>query len=391
MTIVRETVMIRKVSLSVIFVLSFIMAGCWDSASSSRMFNTTYIDDPILLAESDQISPAYTDGDTFVFECFVIPMVRQSEANDFELSYITGSSCDEDVWVYNFKTQAWDQIGFYPGPGFLCFTVISQQSHLFSDKGFKAEDYLNEMLQMKVRGAVGAPKVRALRINPDYFAVPLRVERVRDYYGLTHDRDSLWISSRHPDRLYNVSFEGFVLNEFELPSECPVGLAFDGQFLWLADGINQIFKMTRDGTALCQFSVPTDYPGGLAWGKNQLWLSEYEQMLFTLCSLVSINPQLSCQTGSADVTNTFEIPDIGGRGLAWDGTNILVAGEDSSISERPCWLLKMTPAGEEIQRYELLVKHVQDIAWDGNTVWILNYGLKELRSSDPVISCFKLR
>ncbi len=148
--------------------------------------------------------------------------------------------------------------------------------------------------------------------------------------------------------------------------------------------------MTRDGTVLCQFSVPTDYPGGLAWGDNQLWLSEYQHM-YPVCSLFSIDPLISCQTGSADITNTFEIPDIGGRGLAWDGTNILVAGEDSSISELPCWILKMTPVGEEIQRYELLVKRVQDIAWDGDTVWILHYGPKVLRSSDPVISCFKLR
>jgi len=355
------------------------------------MLNTTYIDDPIVLAESDQISPTDTYGDTSVFECSVIPLVQQSESNDFELSYVTGSSCDEDVWVYNFKTQSWVQIGFSPGPGIMCLTVISEQCHLFSAKGFKAEDYLNEMLQMMVRGAVRAPRVRALRINPDYFTVPLRVERVRDYYGLTHDGDSLWVSSNLTDRLYNVSFEGYVLNEFESPSEYPFGLAFDGRYLWLADGINQIFKITRDGAALCQFSVPTDYPGGLAWGENQLWLSEYEHMLLTVCSLFSIDPQLSCQTGSAVVTNTFEIADIGGRGLAWNGTNILVAWEDSSISERPCWLLKMTPAGQEIQRYELMVKHVQDIAWDENTVWILNYGPKELRSSNPVISCFKLR
>ncbi|TET26648.1 MAG: hypothetical protein E3J76_00095 [Candidatus Aminicenantes bacterium] len=366
----------------------FLFYACTDDSSSPYNPQTIYIDEPIVLEVSAFLSASVNWQGDFVFDFNGVILVQTDAYNDFELTYWTSSSCDEDVWVYNFRKRRWDQIGFSPGPGIMCFTVITEQGHLFSARGLEAKDYLEEDLEMRVKGSVSGPKVRALKINPDYFIVPIRLENVRSFNGLVHDGESLWISSNSSDRIYNLSLEGKIIKEFEALAGYPFGLAFDGQDLWLADGSDRIFKMDQEGDVLCQFTVPTDYPGGLTWENDKLWLSEYEHM-YGISQLFGIDPYASCSAGFAVITDTFDTPEGGSTGLAWDGEYLLVVIKNPYSEAHK--LYKIKTSGEVIQSYDIPVKFPKDIAWDGEAVWLLNYGPKDLINHDPVITRFKLR
>jgi len=367
----------------------FLFYACTDDLSSPYNPQTTYIDDPIVLEVSTFLSAGVNWQGDFVFDFTHITLVQTGAYNDFELTYWTSSSCDEDVWVYNFRKRGWDQIGFSPGPGIMCLTVITEQGHLFSARGLEAKDYLDEDLEMRVKGSVSGPKVRALKINPDYFIAPIRLGNVSSFNGLVYDGESLWVSSNFSDRIYNLSLEGKIIKEFEAPAGYPFGLAFDGQNLWLADGSDRIFKMDREGDVLCQFTVPTDYPGGLTWENDRLWLSEYEHM-FGISQLFGMDPYASCSAGFAVITDTFDTAEEGSRGLAWDGEYLLVVVKKDLYPEAH-ELYKIKTSGEVIQSYDIPVKFPQDIAWDGEAVLLINYGPKDLINYDPVVTRFKLR
>jgi len=367
----------------------FMFNACMDESSSPYNPQTTYIDDPIVLEISTFLSAGVNWQGESVFDFSGTMLVQTDDYNDFELTYWTSSSCDEDVWLYNSKKQKWDQIGFSPGPGIGCFTVITEQGHLFSARGLQARDYLDKDLEMRVKGSVSGPKIRALKINPDYFIVPLMLGNVYSFNGLAYDGESFWISSNFTDRIYNLSLEGKIIKEFEAPRGYPFGLAFDGQDLWLADGSNRIFKMDQEGNVLYQFTVPTDYPGGLTWENDKLWLSEYEHM-FGISQLFGMDPDASCSAGFAVITDTFDTAEEGSRGLAWDGEYLLVVVKKNLYPEAHK-LYKIKTSGEVIQSYDIPVKSPRDIAWDGEAVLLLNYGPKDLIKQDPVITRFKLR
>lgn len=372
-----------RLSFLAIIVFSFFLTGCKNGSLSPSLEEqypqTTYIDEPILLKISEPLSPVHIVQDEFTFDFRDVPLIQDGAYNDFDITYVTASSCDEDLSTFNYKTQSWNQIGLSPGPGAVCLQVVSVQSHLFSAKGLNAKEYLNERAQMKLRGQVSTPKVRALEINPDYFAIPILVQDVYDFNGLTYDGQSLWISSNWSNKLYKVSLSGTILKEFAAPSGYPFGLAFDGQNLWLADGTDRIFKLTRNGDILCQFSVPTDFPGGLTWGANKLWLTEYEGPNLRL---FGIDPGVSCSAEFAVITDTLQTPGGGSWGLGWDGTYLLVASDS---------LYHLTTSGAVVRAYGLPVYYAKDIAWDGKAVWLLNWGPKGCASGDPVITRFKLR
>lgn len=370
--------------LSALMFAIFFLSGCANYLDTT---GTTYIDEPIVLDISAWISAEAKWGGDFIADLSSIPMVQFDDFNDLELSYWTSSSCDEDVWVYNFRTLNWDKIGFDPGPDVMCLCVIVEQCHLFSARRLQAEDYLNEHNHLKIRGDVGTPKVRALKINPDYHAVPLPFGGTHDFIGLTHDGNSFWVSSNWPDTIYHLSLAGRVIGEFNAPSEYPLGLAFDGSTLWLVDGSDQIFNLTTEGHVLCHFTVPPTCEYALTWAEGKLWMSKGDCP--SLMDLFVIDPNPSCGSGSAVITETMKPLEEGIVGLAWDGTHLLAVGQSQYGETQTLYML--TTGGEVIKSYELPVKWAKDIVWDGDGIWIINHGPKEFTGRDQFITKFKLR
>jgi sugar lactone lactonase YvrE len=375
-----------QTSLTVLLILavSLALSSCDGGPSSasdgSGLPDGTYIDEPIILAGSEPQTPIHSVHEEYVYDFSRVALVSSLHYTDLEISYVTPTSCDEDVYVFNFQTQSWAQIGFAPiSAG--CAQFWRLQTHLFSAKGLVASEYLNESFQMRVRTRMAAPTIRALRLNPDYRAIPLSHLPQGTFDGITFDGQSLWLSSRWPATLYSLSITGDVLKSFPAPSDYPFGLAFDGQFLWLADGTDRIFKLTPDGANLGHFDVPTDFPGGITWDGRNLWLTEYQgRRLHTY----SIDATLSCASGSAILVDSMDTPGGGSWGLAWNGSELLVANTKDSL-----YVFRRN--GVVLRSYSLPVVEVSDLTWDGQAIWIVNHGPKGTESRDPLITRLRIR
>jgi hypothetical protein len=190
------------------------LGGCEDDSFSPGKYQEplkgAYLNDQIVLDASGLVNGVVTH-DEITFDLGGLPMVRDGTFNDFEISYWTGSSCDQDSWVYNYNSESWDQIGFDNAPDVGCWATPREHFHLLSAAGIDARDVLGRHNRLRLRvyyppdrlaaqqeflGGRGSPTVRALRINPDYLALSLVGSEPRHCYGLTFDGEALWASER---------------------------------------------------------------------------------------------------------------------------------------------------------------------------------------------------
>ena len=121
-----------------------------------------------------------------------------------------------------------------------------------------------------------------------------------------------------------------MLGAFAAPDGAPRGLAYDGEYLWLAnsgDGNSlygsKIYKLDPDsGTVLGTFAGPSSYSCGLAWDGEFLWYSSY---------VTGVIMQLDVATMT--ILRSFAAPTTHPFDLAWDGVNLYAArGNDACIS-----------------------------------------------------------
>ena len=101
--------------------------------------------------------------------------------------------------------------------------------------------------------------------------------------------------------------------------------------------------------------------------------------------IYGIEDTLSIATGGEveyAIPDTLVAPGGACLGLAWDGDNLLVASDS---------LYVLGLDGEVLAAYSLPVAEVQEIAWDGESVWMVNRGPIDLVSRDQVITRFRLR
>lgn len=361
-----------KLVMTAIIVYIAAISGCEESITRQEADNANgpavmYIDDQILLDSSGEITPSNSYGDTCEYDVSGVDLIQSGEYNDFDFTYITPSSCDRDVFVYNNNQDQWDQLAFDPPPGTFCAAVPTEQEHLFSSRGFSAGDYVN--IQGKILIRRGCGNVRALSVNPWYYSLP---------FGGRHltimDGDLMVLDTS----IRRITFSGEVVEEFAAPSDKPTGLAYDGEYFWISDRENRILKLDKGMNVLSQFSLPIDNPGSMEYAMGRLWLAEYPS---PEPHILVIDPEQSCDSTYAVVDATLSVPGEGARGIAFDGSYLLVA------SDR---LYKMTVEGEVAGSYALPVNFVMGIAWDGSTLWMLNLGPHALRTMDNVISRFRI-
>jgi hypothetical protein len=270
------------------------------------------------------------------------------------------------------------------------------QYHLLSGAGIDASDVVSdEGIVSMLRGPTpeevenpasetaalrGEATVRVLRINPDYHTVSMAGREPSNHYGLTYDGDNLWVSEAW--KLMKITGTGEILASISTTWTVPAGVGFDGTFFWLND-IHQgrLTKVTLGGEELGGWSIPGDYYGGVTCGGGRVWVGE-ERGPYS--RIFGIDPDIRWSHERLVMTDTLQTPGLDCSGLAWDGTNLIVACEDDS-------LYVIGVDGETVAAYELPVKYSRDIAWDGESVWILNRGPSELKSFDMVITRFRLR
>jgi len=364
-----------KFIITAAFVFTILLSGCEETITrhekdSGNGPSVMYIDDPVLLDSSGEITTSNSYGDTCEYDVSGVDLIQSGEYNDFDFTYITPSSCDRNVFVYNNNLDQWDQLAFDPPPGTFCAAVPTEQEHLFSSRGFTADDYVNIQGKLLIRwGFEYCGIIRALSVNPRYYSLP---------FGGRHltirDGDLMVLDTS----IRRITFSGEIVEEFSAPSDKPTGLAYDGEYFWMADRNELVFKLDQEMNVLSEFSLPIDNPGSMEYAMGRLWLAEYPS---PTPRILVIDPDQSCDSTYAVVDNAFSIPGGGARGIAFDGQHLLVA------SDR---LYKMTVEGKVAKSFPLPVYFVMGIAWDGSTLWMLNLGPHELRTMDNVLSRFRI-
>jgi len=362
-----------------------------DSPSGPAGVRLLYFDEAIILESSSPITPAAVDGDHLVFDLSGDSLLSQGKANDMYLRYPTPGPGDEEHQLFNVERGGWDvfvphrSTGFSMEPG--------GHGHMLSGRGLNLEPYVSESNELWVRPwflpgldpqqEVEGYEIRMLSLNSAYRPIyfPDYVYRV---VGMTWGEGFYWMVT-FDGTLMKVSPEGVVVKSVSIPVEYPQAIAYGGGSLWLSDGpigpdVNNevIVQVDQVGGEICRFSVPTESPAGLAWADNHLWLAETGR---DSLRLLDIDPAASCLSGTAVVDNSIIVGKPLGS-LAWDGTNLLAAGDS---------LYRITLGGAIIRAYGWTVGGNRSVAWADGALNVLCSGPRELPLSDELIVKFKMR
>jgi hypothetical protein len=329
---------------------------------------------PKALKSSDEVYSYKSLNNIYFYD---VSNFIEDDFNCFDIIYTTSSGCNIDVSVFNFKTSEWDRISSSPGARAMCSGAFTDHYRIFPQKGcLNSDDYLDNFKIMKLKGVNG--KIRALKVNEDYYSIPLPGIMSAD--GLTWDGEYFWITSNFKNKIFRLDRKGNLIKSFNSTNEWPLGLAWDGKFLYNADGSDNIYKLDVDGNQIGSFSVSTDYPGGLTFDGEAIWLSEYQGPDLRI---FKINLKKALEDGNISnaIIKSFRSPGGGSWGLAFDGENILISGNKG---------YKVNKEGDIIGTFSIPINNPGDITWDGEYLWVIGYGPKDGRRKESSVSLSRI-
>lgn len=195
-----------------------------------------------------------------------------------------------------------------------------------------------------------------------------------DVAGLAWDGQYLWVADFTTEELYQLDPQtGAVLKTLQTPGmyESPIALTWDGTALWVAtlgetqDKLYQIDAST--GQVLQSFAVPKEVSAtgtvdGLAWDGSTLWIADStEQKLYQLAP------------GSGTILSEFGL-NFAPLGLAWDGRAFWVSQDGPRL-----WRFDPTSgrasSGPELPKS---LSSPDDIAWDGQALWVVDLAFQKI-------------
>jgi len=206
---------------------------------------------------------------------------------------------------------------------------------------------------------VCALSVLFFALTPAVFGVEITPDISDPFYspgtdpvGLAYDGTYLWNADADDHIIYKLDTSGEIIDSFYSPGFAPSGLAFDGTYLWNADVDNQIiYKLDTSGEVIDFFDSPGTKPAGLAFDGTYLWHADAdEQMIYKLDT-------------SGNITNFFYSPGPRPAGLAYDGTYLWNADPDE---ER---IFKLDTSGEIIDSFYSPGFAPAGLAFDGTYLW----------------------
>jgi streptogramin lyase len=170
--------------------------------------------------------------------------------------------------------------------------------------------------------------------------------------GLAFDGTYLWNADYTDDKLYKIDRSGNIIASINSPGTHPRGLAFDGIYLWNTDSTqNKIYKLDLSGNIINSFPSPGTDPFGLMFDGTYLWNSDYTTDRIYKLDL------------SGNIIDSFASPGSNPMDLAFDGTFIW------NVDSTTDMLYKLDLSGNIIASCATPGIYPSGLAFDGTNFW----------------------
>lgn len=173
---------------------------------------------------------------------------------------------------------------------------------------------------------------------------------------------------------------GTPVHRFAAPGDYPEGLAWDGNYLWVNNFTNgTVYAVDpADGRIVDRFAG-FDYPAqpeGLTWDGEVFWSSDWATGTIT---------RLRPTSAGMEVVAEHEKPPGSGKpvGLTWDGTHLWLACFGPEVNTKS-ELFQIDPDDfQVVKKLQLPIWWVEDLAWDGERLWSVDWLFAIGFSIDP--------
>ena len=147
-----------------------------------------------------------------------------------------------------------------------------------------------------------------------------------------------------------------VILSFPAPAPSPQGLAWDGNFLWVADdSTDTLYKIEpEDGSIISSFPTPGTKPRGLTWDGNHLW-----------CADMKTDTLYKLEPSDASVISSIPAPHNRVHGLTWDGQYLYCCYEAGWSSQ----IVKIDLSDTSTIFFTYTRGNPSGLAYDGNFIW----------------------
>ncbi|UCG51686.1 MAG: T9SS type A sorting domain-containing protein [Candidatus Latescibacterota bacterium] len=200
-----------------------------------------------------------------------------------------------------------------------------------------------------------------------------------DPTGITFDGTWIWATEQHASSpLYKIDPETLSIEEthfLSVPSCCVQGLAWDGRYIWISGDGYTIYRfdpVTSDLQHTCTRAGSPQVIGLTAIG-SEIWSTGWYGGYWADCNLMTLNPNTCDYTELAVLDELYSA-----WGLAWAGDTFFVCARAEPSFEATKHLYSYSPAGELINDYGDLGFGAYDVAWDGEFLWIADYGMQNV-------------
>jgi hypothetical protein len=190
--------------------------------------------------------------------------------------------------------------------------------------------------------------------------------------GMAWDGDYLWLACDGLNRIWKLDTLGNFVDSFPAPQLTATGLTWDGTNLWCADGgVYYIYKMDPNTGAVLD-SIPA--PGtqasceGLAWMNDTLFNTNWSNNI-----VWALDPT------SGSIWFQWNAPGTGSTGLTWDWHDNVLWSSDQLTD----FIYKHDPiTGTVITSFACPDLEVQDLAFDGTWLWTCGWTSGEVYKLD---------
>jgi len=189
--------------------------------------------------------------------------------------------------------------------------------------------------------------------------------------GLAWDGEYLWLADRKDGMLIKMNpASGKIVDRIKSPGYRPSGLTWDGSQLWISDlETRMIYRLDPKSKIVTHLiGSPVRSPYGLAWDGKLLWVLDASRDKSTISS---VDPN------DGTTIDSHKAPSSGGTGFAYDGKYLWVS--DRYRDE----IYMVSPEyGSVVNVFHAPGPFAYGLAWDGKYLWNVDYETDKIYALD---------